>query len=616
MKNVRRLSVPAFVLAAAAIVACSSQTQAPPAAGESQSRIINGTVDNAHPSVVALIQQGAQDTASSCTATIIKTDLTKQVGYVLTAAHCVEGIDGGTPAPSKFVVVEGSDYNVPSALTYAVTAYQKHPSYGGEAGDAYDFAMVKIAGVDASTKVTPFATKALDKLKAGAKVDLIGYGKTSDNDTNNTVRHIITKPIATEEPLLFGFNQTDGGLCQGDSGGPVIANIGGTDYVVGVNSFVSSSNGTCLQGGFSGRISAAQAWVEGYIAGTGGTDVQTCDECAAAVTSGKGTCVDEEQACAADQKCIQYNDCVNACKAGDSACEGKCATGNAAGKTVFDGYIACIQSACKVQCTSACGFAFDGSEDGGKANACFESKCCSQGSTCNGDATCEKCFSSTPPSGATCQNNAAYKALATCITDNCADEFGVMPAKCGFTFDDSEDAGAANKCFEGKCCSQGTACDGDETCTTCLTDANADAETCQQNEAYAALGACLTESCADEFGINPGAGGSSGKGGASSGKGGSSSGKGGSSSGTGGSAPDEGDGDEGEGSAGTTSKGKGGSGTINTGNPGQNGSGSNDSGGCSVGEASSGTGGAGAFGGLALAALALVGRVRRARVRR
>lgn len=612
MKIIRSLSVPAFVLVACgAVAACSTQTQAPPVASESQSRIIGGKVDTTHPSVVALIQQGAKNSAAACTATIIKTDVTKQVGYVLTAAHCVEGIDGGTPAPSKFVVIEGGDYNVASALTYAVTAYQKHPSYGGNAGDAYDFAMVKIAGVDASTKVTPFATKTIDKLKVGAKVDLIGYGKTSDNDTDNTIRHIINKPIATEEPLLFGFNQTDGGLCQGDSGGPVIANIGGVDYVVGVNSFVSSSNGTCLQGGFSGRISAAQAWVEGYIAGTGGTDVQTCDECAAAVTSGKGSCVDEQQACSASDKCIQYNDCVNLCKAGDSACQTKCASGNAAGKTVFDGYIGCIESACKVQCTSACGFAFDGSEDGGKANACFEGKCCSQGSSCNDDATCEKCFSATPPSSATCQGNAAYTALVSCISEKCADEFGIKPAKCGFTFDDSEDAGAANKCFEGSCCAQGTACDGDETCTSCLTDKDADAATCQENKAYADLGACLTESCAEEFGIDQGGAGgtSSGKGGASSGKGGTSSGKGGTSSGTAG-ANDGGDG-EGAGTGGTTGKGKGGSAAVNTGNPNQTGSGSNDSGGCSVGGPASGS--AGAFGGLALAAFAMMIRGRRGR---
>lgn len=616
MNHLRSLSVSAFaIVTAAGIVACSSQTSDPFASHEVKSPIINGQLDSAHPSVVALLQQGAGDTGSACTATIIKTDVAKGVGYALTAAHCVEGLSGGTPKPSDFFVVEGQDYSdQTNAVVYTVTAFQKHPSYGGNAGDPYDFAMVKIAGVDATTKVTPHATKAVDALKLSQKVDVLGYGKTSDTDTMNTKRHIINKPIAELTSLLLGFDQANGGLCQGDSGGPVIANFGGKDYVVGVNSFVASNSGTCLQGGYSGRISAAQAWVDGYISGTGGTDTQTCDECAAAVTAGKGACVDEQQACGADAACVAYNDCLNACGASDTACATKCASSNAAGKPLFDTYISCIQTACKAPCSATCGFAFDSSMDGGAANKCFEGSCCAEGSACADDATCSSCFGASSPPAATCQKNAAFAALAGCIQTSCATEFGITPAKCGFTFDGSTDGGASNTCFENSCCAEGSACDGDETCTTCLTDANADGATCAANDAYKGLVQCLTDSCADEFGLGQGGAGGSGVGtGGKGGKGGSTSkgGSGGSSTGTAGTSGEDGPsgGTTGTGSGGTKNGGTGG--TVTNGVAATNGTSSGDSGGCST--STSTPAGTTAFGLLAAALVSLGARARRSR---
>lgn len=597
MNILRTVSIPLLVAAALAPAACSSSTSPvpSPSIGETESPIINGSVDSSHVSVVALLQQGSNGEGSACTATVIKTDLAKKVGYALTAAHCVEGINGGTPSASNFVVVEGKDYNDQTgSIVYYVTDYKKNPSYGGDAGDPYDFAIVKFAGVDADTKVTPYATKSIDALKEGQSVDLLGYGKTSDTDTENTVRHIITKPIDTLDALYLGFNQTNGGLCQGDSGGPVLAKFGGVDYVVGVNSFVASDSGTCLQGGYAGRVSAAQAWIEGYISGTGGTDVPTCDECQTGASSGKGACVSQSQACGQSDACVQYNDCLGACK--DQACYDKCGTSNAAGKATFDAYSDCVLKECKAECSAACGFQFDSSSDGGAANTCFEANCCSEGSGCADDATCTACLGANPPSSATCQANAKFKALTTCISKSCADEFGGT-AKCGFTFDDSKDGGASNKCFEGACCSQGTACADDATCTDCLSNSDADATTCSKNAAYADLVNCLSDSCADEFGIG-GSGGSSG----AAGKGGS-TGTAGTSSSAAGSSGD-GDPEGGDSGAGGTN------GSASLGNGANNGNGSSSSGGCAVADAGAST--SSGLAGLMLAVGALfAGRSRR-----
>jgi MYXO-CTERM domain-containing protein len=592
----RTVSIPLLVVAALAPSACSTEiSRAPsPNTGEAQSPIINGKEDATHVSVVALLQQGSGNEGSACTATIIKTDVNKKIGYALTAAHCVEGINGGVPSASNFFVVEGKDYNAQSSsVVYYVTDFKKNPSYGGDAGDPYDFAIVKFTGADADTAVTPYATKALDTLKQGQSVDLLGYGKTSDTDTTNSIRHIITKPIDSLDALYIGFNQTNGGLCQGDSGGPVLAKLGGKDYVVGVNSFVSSDSGTCLQGGFAGRVSAAQAWIDGYISGAGGTDVPTCDECQTGASSGKGACVTQSQACGQSDACVQYNDCLGGCK--DQACYTACGTSNAAGKKVFDAYSDCVLTECKAECSSACGFTFDDSTDGGAANTCFESKCCSQGSDCAGDATCTACLGSNPPAAATCQGNAKFKALSTCISKSCADEFGGA-AKCGFTFDTSQDGGASNKCFEGSCCSEGQACADDATCDDCLSNADADPDTCGKNSAYTGLVGCLRDSCADEFGL-AGAGGAP-----STGKGGSSG-----TGGTGGTSSSNG-GSDGEGDGGTDASG--GKDGVSIGNGSPAGSGNSSSGGCAVAE--TGANAPSGIAGLLLAVGALfAGRTRR-----
>ena len=621
MNTTRILVVP---LVAAAIAACAPQTQERGGSSESRSPIINGTVDSAHPSVVALLlQEGSSNQGSACTATIIQTDPVKGVGFVLTAAHCVEGTKATPPLPGELVVVEGNDYNDPKSIVYSVTAFQKHPQYGGNAGDSYDFALVKIAGVDKDTKVTPYATKAVDaSLKVATKVDLVGYGKTSDTDTTNTTRHIIKKPIDSLTSLLIGFDQTNGGLCQGDSGGPVIASLGGVDHVVGVNSFVASDTGTCLQGGFSGRISAAQDWVKGYIDGTGGTDVQTCDECKGAVTAGKGACVDEQQACGASPGCVAYNDCLGKCAATDDPCFEKCGTTNAAGKPTFDAYASCVQTACKAACpvaVVACGFGFSDAA----CDACYKGACCADGDSCAADDTCTKCATGALKDAKICGANAAFTALNGCIDTSCPTECGGPPPKCGFTFA----AGPKNDCFEKACCSEGSDCASDKTCDSCLGAKPPSAKTCKGNAAYTALLGCLSDSCAEEFNFDTGTGGASGKGGSTVGKGGSSSGKAGSPTGSAGSPPGTAGASSGKGGSGGSggsvgsgeapgSAGKGGSSasagarSVATGAPAQ---GSGDSGGCSVGPADGAR--SGSVGILLAGAAALLGRAG-ARVRR
>src|SRR2546430_11092494 len=79
------LAAPVLVL----VAACSS-TSSPKSesTGTTASPIINGQLDTTHDAVVAIaLQQGNE--GGLCSGTIVKIDAATNIGWVLTAAHCV-----------------------------------------------------------------------------------------------------------------------------------------------------------------------------------------------------------------------------------------------------------------------------------------------------------------------------------------------------------------------------------------------------------------------------------------------------------------------------------------------------------------------------------------------
>ena len=141
----------------AALAACSSvDVPADNGMGAVGSPIVGGSPDTTHSAVVALLMEGAQGTAGACTGTIVKKD--GSVGYVLTAAHCVNTL-------KPYAVVEANDYAAPSAFVYKVLDYKFHPDYSATT-DPEDVAVVRILGVTADTPTIP-VTAASDGLAPG-----------------------------------------------------------------------------------------------------------------------------------------------------------------------------------------------------------------------------------------------------------------------------------------------------------------------------------------------------------------------------------------------------------------------------------------------------------------
>ncbi len=340
-----------FAILAAAASACSSSPESSESVGKSSEGIVSGQPDTTHQAVVSIYgEQG--NSAMLCSGTIVAVDASRQMGYVLTAAHCLA-------FPPKYVYV-GDDFRAHATARLGVVDYQAHPSYAGEVTSSYDFALVRVTGVDATTPVMPFLRPEQDKLAADSVVTCVGFGRTTEPPASNenTQRQSIDRTLDSVTTTKLSYSLATGGICNGDSGGPALVNIDGTAYVAGVHSYVT---GNCDGTGVSGRISAAADWVSqvvaqpppgpqcGYPWSGGGcalcTDASCCDELAACAADGTcRTCLDQNdapEACATNDKRLALARCR------EQSCSATCGEKDAvwAGATDTNGSFANLASA-------------------------------------------------------------------------------------------------------------------------------------------------------------------------------------------------------------------------------------------------------------------------------
>jgi hypothetical protein len=426
MRASRLLALPVLVpVLALAAAACSSSTPpgdaqpAPEPVAAATSAIINGQNDTTHQAVVAIIAQDPDDpnVQEECSGTIVKTDTTRHIGWVLTAAHCV--------AFPPAVVFQGDDFLSPSAIHYSVIDYKAYPGYdqNGSAGQLHDFAVIRIAGVDSSTPAIAYAGPS-DGVSVGTSVVMVGYGRTTLNSSgapgDNSVRHSVTKQVGEVQSGLLRYNQATGGVCQGDSGGPDLVGSGSSMKVVGVHSFVE---GDCNGGSGSGRVSESinLGFIDGELSKALPAD--TCALCSLVSSSGNQECAQLNSACFADKDCKGYYDCATKCST--AACQQSCLAKfpKAEGPLNAAAGCACTRT-CATQCKGAldcrgvpkCGYAFPA----GDCTTCTESTCCQEALDCGADGECYLCLKNGDADPA-CAKNAARKKLATCVATSCSD---------------------------------------------------------------------------------------------------------------------------------------------------------------------------------------------------
>lgn len=242
-------------------------------AGAARRRIINGTLDTSHQAVVVVA-----GSSTACTGTIVFVDADR--GAVLTAAHCVDGVDVSA-------VLVGDDYMSSSATFFSVTSTEIHPDYD-PTGPSNNFALVWFSGASSSTPVMPVVAPSADPSAAGLSTTVVGYGLAGPAPGSpSSQRRSFTLTLGTVTSAELFLNVTSGGPCSGDSGGPVLADVGGTETVIGV---VSYGDPSCATTSVAGRVSSVQPWLVDTLGvdpcGAGGCDAGTGGDAGATVDAG------------------------------------------------------------------------------------------------------------------------------------------------------------------------------------------------------------------------------------------------------------------------------------------------------------------------------------------
>ncbi|MBS2013652.1 MAG: S1 family peptidase [Deltaproteobacteria bacterium] len=407
----------ALPLVALVFAACSSTPPAPTepeATDKTSSAIINGQADTTHDAVVMVLAQetdgSGQPATGSCTGTIVKVDAARHIGWVATAAHCVD-----KAAPSD--VFMGPDIAASSGvLRYEVLDFAADPQYGQAGGElVHDFAMVRIIGVDGTTPVIPL-TSSPDGLATGQTMLSVGYGLTSPGGPDNTIRHSVQKSIAQLTASTIRYSQTTSGICFGDSGGPVIAGTGASERVVGIHSTVG--NGGCGGTGNSNRVTTGLGFFNGVL--NQGIPPEDCGLCSRIATSGKGECTTYTAKCLADTECSAFYKCL--VDRGPSA-RSACLKEHPKAEGPFNAAANCACTrACASKCNGSvecatvpkCGFKLPA----GDCTTCTEGACCQETLDCAADGTCYLCLKNKDADPA-CATNPARKAMATCVASKC-----------------------------------------------------------------------------------------------------------------------------------------------------------------------------------------------------
>lgn len=282
------------------------------------SAIVNGTLDTTHAAVVTVISDASNNELAICTGTIVKVDVAQGIGWVATAAHCV---NEGSPR----TVWEGSDYLGRDRVRHNVLGYAADSRFDiDKPENGYDFAVVRISGVTASTAVIPLAT-APDSITTGTTMDNVGFGRTTRPPATadgNSKRHMVSASITKISQLLLGYDTSEQGACQGDSGGPWLVGDGTSMRVVGIDSY---GNTTCDGIAYAGRVQAGQDF---FAAELGDTPPDKCTLCTTLVQSSGGKCATAK------------NDDLTSC-----ICSDACAT-ECSGTTQCAGGASCIGNAC------------------------------------------------------------------------------------------------------------------------------------------------------------------------------------------------------------------------------------------------------------------------------
>jgi hypothetical protein len=261
------------VLAITLTIAWMGLGVAPAAAGQVETRIVNGVFESEQPSTGALLLGSNPDSAYAiCSGTMIGCET------FLTAAHCVCESNGsictggGAPNPSDFSVF------LQHAGFFNVSSISLRSDYSFPVADV---AVLKLSA--ATSGIPPSPINTTETPAFGTPGIIVGFGRSGGfNDDYGLKRSgAVTTTACTggtsnttsvcwtfEHPI--GPPGEDSNTCSGDSGGPLFVDFGAGPVVAGVTSGGISPDCLPTDESFDANVHFYREWIQLE----GGADLQ------------------------------------------------------------------------------------------------------------------------------------------------------------------------------------------------------------------------------------------------------------------------------------------------------------------------------------------------------
>ncbi len=277
------------------------------------------------PGVVAIYNQ----MGFICTGSLIAPDL------VVTAAHCVsasvissemgQNVSQSQVTANTEVIFDSTNIDS-NGGSVAASDTLGHPSFNINNLGRHDIGLIWLSQ-SVNDRSPIVLNRSHSDAPVGISTTLVGYGINDANQSgrlyylNNKTTVSCNSVGGGSDSYLLCYNQTDGkGSCSGDSGGPSLANIGGTQKLVGITSF---GDQYCQQMGAYTRVDAELDFLDEYAPELACLADGSCNEdCGSGGLPDDPDCTDVDP-CAANGSC--NTDCYSGGTSSDPDCP-NCAT--------------------------------------------------------------------------------------------------------------------------------------------------------------------------------------------------------------------------------------------------------------------------------------------------